>query len=248
MSHQGWRIEPMSPYICDGDDAGTLVVEPGTRLDALPAPYADLVTPEHRAAMDAPAQYFGQLATESRLPELGNWLRSLATADAWELHLSWIPPPDGGQEAGVRAYRNGEPLGFCVRLRTPGAWELFPDALRHVYSVVNGTYQEPFFAGGIFAHEDSPLSLDGHDLLPPVLLQDPAHLYQFYSNGTGDALLADGDRAVWFLHETNGTLDIGPLDEVVNAYFKSDLDGSSWPIHNFNPYKLWRDRNPGRRG
>jgi hypothetical protein len=247
MASPGWRIEPIPEYISDHDDAGTLIVEPGTPLDSLPAPFADIVTPEHRRAMASPGRYFEELAAECELRGLSAWLKSLAAAEKWELHLSWIPPPCGGSESGIKVYQRGETLPYCVRLRTPLAGAQFPKSLRAVYSVINGSYGFPFEAGGFLEHENSRLSIDGWNLLPPVLVQNPQDLVSFYSDGTGDAMVAEGDRAVWLLHETGGFLDVGPLDAVVDNYFQSQIDRTPWPIPRWDPYALWRERNPGRR-
>lgn len=232
-----WRIEPL-----ELDDGSTLIATSAEVLDSLPEPHARVLTPEHRVAMADPRGYFSGLASQSTLPGLKRWLEWLARAESWELHLTTASYGSHSQhESGIVPIWQGHRSTPLVRLRQPGH-NVDPESLRCLYELIWGTYSAPFEAGGI----EKPwgaFSLGEIELRPPILVADPSSVIPFFNNGCGDLLLAEGGRAIWFLHETSAFVDQGPLLDVVNAYFHALVDGTSWGLP--DPYETWRRRNPG---
>lgn len=232
-----WRFEPVVFF------EGQTLITSSAALDDLPEPYQRVLTSEHRAAMADEPAYFNRLAAECRLADMKRWLQALAQADAWELHLTVASLSDGSPmtEAGIKAIRGGHWRHPLVRLRDPAAKaQQSPAATQGMFDLIAGTYHEPFAAGGL---THNSLNLVGDDFRPPVLVRDPSSVTVVFRDGAGDVLLAEGDRGVWHLHETNAFVDAGPLEDVLNGYFRMLVDGVDW----FGDlYQLWRQQNPSK--
>lgn len=232
-----WTIKPSE--LCEG---GTLVTTSVGDLDKLPERYAAALTPEHRVAMANPTAYFKGLAAKCSIPGLKGYLDWLAQAHGWELHLtSGAFGCHVQTDAGICPVWRDRYCNTKVRLRNPEDDNQVPPALQGVFQLIRGTYYAPFEAGGIELRRRK-LAHD-YELLPPVLVRDPSSVDCFY-NMDGDLLIADGDRAIWFLHESNGFVDYGLVQDVLNRYFRSCVDGSQWELG--DPYEMWRQQNPGR--
>jgi hypothetical protein len=163
----------------------SVLVSPGASLDDVPAPFAGLLTAEHRAAFSAPADYFRALASQCAIATMKTWLERLADAGPCKLEVNM-----SGWSQCVIAHVDRFRLSLRkpVRLPPPG------DSLKQLYSLILATYHDGFAdAGGL--HE--PRTVEHYGLTIESDIDVPADAVAFFTSAGGDSVIAINEAAYW---------------------------------------------------
>ena len=212
----------------------SLYLPPGADLNTVPTSFLELLTyhltDHHAAVYRNPREYFTWLARRARIAGMKEWFSAMATTNLCGLHLHRAElGPTVQTDLIVRGFLPG-PRGFSdFRLSSNKPLYDLPTALQDVYELIDGTIEGDAFEAGGFDNL-SGLRFDASSL--PITDSHPiAHVDRalwFYTNSTGDRVIADGQNAFWFLHEDCSFVEAGNLTEVVDSYFISLLTGSEW--------------------
>ncbi|QDV67692.1 hypothetical protein Poly24_13940 [Rosistilla carotiformis] len=217
----------------------SLYLPPGVSLETVPTSFLELftdrLTDHHVAIYRNPRAYFNWLARRARIAGMKNWLLAMAATNQCGLHLHRAEfGPSVQTEVFVRGFLP-HPRRFCdFRLASNKPLFDLPVALQDIYELIDGTIEGDVFEAGGFDNLSS-LRFDASSLPIPDShgVSDLDRALWFYTNSTGDRLLADGEKVFWFLHENCGLVEAGNLTKVVDSYFLSLLTGAKWL---FDPY------------
>ena len=209
----------------DGGVGRRCLIASGTVLATIPPDYARWLTEEHKHAFTDPAGYFLDLAAECDLPNMKEWLTSLAQGRQLELEVN-LHASYG--DAVVTRVGN-----VNVDLRRPFD---VPDActdLATLYSLISGNWEDGYsYAGGLHLPIGRvawwPHWLEETWLEPGV---------DFYTNGCGDSVIAVENNAYWCAHD-DGIFQLeGTVADVINRYFAHQQDGTIWESEFYRPEK-----------
>tara|TARA_R110002111_G_scaffold245389_1_gene307714 strand:+ start:55 stop:567 length:513 start_codon:yes stop_codon:yes gene_type:complete len=158
------------------------------------------------------------------------WFTRMAAANQCGLYLHRAEiGPSLQTDVIVRGFFRG-PSGFSdFRLSSNEPLFHLPTALQDVYELIDGTIEGNAFEAGGFDNLSS-LRFDASSLPinDPHAVSDLDRALWFYRSSAGDQLIADGEKAFWFLHETCSLVEAGNLTKIIDSYFASLLSGSKW--------------------
>ena len=223
MENTSWKILP------NGLGGESLYISSGADISGIPSSFQKIITDEHAAILANPSDYLSSLAKRSRLAGMQQWFTTMANANRCGLIIHTAVMPTGNVQTAI-AIRGllPSPKGYSDFLMASGLpVDHFPDALKSVYELIDGTSEAGGFASGGL---DYPHNFDFSD----YPLDDTSHLLNldnalvFYTTDCGDVLCADGNKVFWFRHEDCRFIQVGDLEEIVASYFTSDLAGSEW--------------------
>ena len=189
----------------------------GDRLDDVPPPHRDLLTPELRAAFAGPKQSFEHIAARCQFPAMARWLRRLVEPDRWELELIHTP---WSEFAGYHWHSDAVRDASIALPQQVDLGELPPE-LRHDYSLVDEVDPTGFGAGGKLHGVDNLPALSAYADAQAALPVDVDRAWVWGHSPTGDLLFfTDEGRAGWYLigpHQIHPLGDIGQAIEHVYA-------------------------------
>ncbi len=195
-------------------DGQSLLITPGANLEDVPSPFVELLTDDHRAAFADPADYFGTLASQCTIGSMKTWLRVLAEANTCSVEINtsrWA------MAVIVKV------AGFQISLRIPVDLPPPGRALQHLYSLMMGTWHDGFpCAGGL--HE--PRTVTDYGLVIESDIEIPEDAVAFFATACGDSLIASGNTAYWYSHETFDLHPEGTVIDVLSSYFNHLLQGT----------------------
>lgn len=208
----------------------SLYIHPGADLRTLPSPFLELLTHKHVAIYYHPQEYFAWLARRSRLAGMKDWFSAMAAANQCGLHLHRAEMgPSIQTDVIVRGFLRNPKSYSDFRLSSDMPVFNLPTALQDVYEFIDGTIEGDAFEACGF-HSLSMLRFDSSSL--PISDSNPNvdldRAFWLYTTSNGDQLVADGDKAFYFLHEDCNFVEAGNLTAVVDSYFASLLSGAKW--------------------
>lgn len=212
----------------------SLYLPPGVSLKTVPTTFlesfTDNLTDHHAAIHRNPRAYFTWLARRARISGMKNWLLAMAETNQCGLHLHRAEcGPTVQTEVFVRGFLPHPRHSSDFRLASNKPLFDLPVALQEIYELIDGTIEgDVFEAGGFdnlssFRFDTSSLQIPDSDGV-----SDLDRALWFYTNNTGDRLLAIGEKVFWFPHESCELVEAGNLTEVVDSYFTSLLTGAKW--------------------
>jgi hypothetical protein len=205
----------------------SLFIPFGVDLDLIPSPHQELMTPQHREAFARPDSYFVSLAERAALPGMRRWLMTIAEAGAYELHVHHTFEFHGMSQVSLVVPRKGR-RPASVQLASGRDTAHLPNPLNNLYQLIDGDRTGFAEAGGIESI-DYRTNLEGMLKHPDDTPLTSRMALVFYKSGGGDLLIADDGRAIAWLHENLEVYVAGPLEEVVDSYFRCNATGEEWP-------------------
>lgn len=215
----------------------TIVLTPGDSLDDVPESHCDIVTDEIREAFEDPVAFFLEVARNTSLPHLSQWLRVVALQGSWSL---LIADTYMTQRATVGGFRwSAEDVSSAIIVL--GSVRVDQLICHHqfaaLYSSIRLVLWDDIGCGGGIYGPDSHFPLDIYGLNSKSKQFPESSSVVFGSTACGDALLHNAKGEAGLLsHETGEAYAIGSISEVLDWVFIEFLAGR-WPEFDYNRVK-----------
>jgi hypothetical protein len=214
----------------------SLFVPCGVGLDEIPNPFRKLIDKRYQRFLEKPADCLKQLAKKARFLPVKEWMVAQSQSDSFGLIV---------HRAEICGTIQHDLTVCCTRtatmkhryFRLPNQrpyYKLVPDPLSDVYRVTDGIIERfDAFSTSQFVKADG-VNFDFVSSYPiePGPISDFSNVLRFYDSDCGDCVVADGETAYVFSHETCSFKTWGKLTDLIESYFTSDLAGRSW-----NPFR-----------
>jgi hypothetical protein len=210
------------------------ILKPGRDLTCLPDRFREVLDDEDVRVYNEKDSYFADLAKKCRLNAMQDWLQAISDTEDWYMEVARCDE----HEIFDVIFWFRLPADNCVSVTVakepreeeepseddePPEGEV-PALIRHVGELIGGTTMGFGVAGGISTHH---WSLEDEGYPPDDANMDLSKLSVFWRSCSGERIAADETTAYWCDH-SGQVIRIGDLAEVLNAYFRCELEGGDF--------------------